>query len=456
MIQGMKRIMCLIIWLPTIIQAQSNKGIKFLEGLNWHEIQAKAKAENKYIFIDCFATWCGPCKQMDKDIFLNEEVGNYINEKFISIKVQMDTTMQDDEIVRKWYDDAHNLLTHYKITGYPTFLFFSPNGKVVHRDDGAKKIDDFIAVARAAIDSNKQYYTLVERYRRGQENYTGMVKLALAAQKFGDDDFANIVAKDYKLNYLDKVNDSEVFTKDNFEFIGSFPALISSKDRIFNLVYNRSSEVDKILNLSGFADNYIRYIIKREEIEDKLWHNNKPVTKKPDWKKIGATIAHKYNTHYSESIIPEAQMSYYKALGNWRQYVVVFEDVMKKKKLKVGGTALHSFGDSWGLNVASWAVFLYSTDRWALLKALGWIELAIKLEPQPEKTFQYLDTKANLLYKLGKVNEAIEFEKEAIAKGVENDRKAGIKGKFYLFDEYSATIEKMKMGEPTWDVTGKN
>lgn len=449
----MKRVLFLVLCVPALIHAQSDYGIKFVEGLSWNQIQAKAKTENKYIFVDCFATWCGPCKQMDKDIYQNEEVGNYINKNFVSVKVQMDTTMQDKENVRKWYYQAQNFRKDYKVSAYPTFLFFSHDGKVVHRDAGAKKIDDFIELANAAIDSNRQYYTLIENYQKGRKDYMGMAKLALMAQRFGDDNLAEVIAKDYKMNYLEKLADSALFAKKNIEFIGWFPHLLSSKDRMFTLFYNRSSEVNKIMDLPGYADYYIRYVIKKEEIEGKLWHGKKPLTLNPDWNKISVTITHKYNIQYAESLVPEAEMAFYKTIGNWRQYVLAFENIMKSKKLK--GTALHAFGDSWGLNLAAWDVFLYSADKSALSKAHGWIELAIKLEPRRENSAQYLDTKANLLYKMGKVNEAIACEEEAMAIGLENDRKAGINEGGYLFKEYRATVDKMKRGVPTWSVAEK-
>ncbi len=73
------------------------QGIKFEENLSWQQLLDKAKVTNKYIFVDCYATWCGPCKMMDKDVYTSGKVGYLFNEHFISVKVQMDkliTTMK--------------------------------------------------------------------------------------------------------------------------------------------------------------------------------------------------------------------------------------------------------------------------------------------------------------------------------------------------------------------------
>ena len=53
--------------LPIYLNAQSDtisKGIQWIERPNWQSVKEKAKQENKYIFIDAYATWCGPCKIM--------------------------------------------------------------------------------------------------------------------------------------------------------------------------------------------------------------------------------------------------------------------------------------------------------------------------------------------------------------------------------------------------------
>src|SRR5688572_7384578 len=105
-------------------------GINFQHDLAWDQILAKAKSENKYVFVDCYATWCGPCKDMDKNVYPQENVGKFFNAKFISVKVQMDKTSNDSRMVKQWYDDAEKLMSKYQVTAFPTFLFLSPDGNI--------------------------------------------------------------------------------------------------------------------------------------------------------------------------------------------------------------------------------------------------------------------------------------------------------------------------------------
>jgi thiol-disulfide isomerase/thioredoxin len=74
----MKKVFVLFMLLPFLAQAQTDTGVHFEHNLSWTAIQAKAKAENKYIFMDCFTTWCGPCKYMSTTIFPQKESGDYI------------------------------------------------------------------------------------------------------------------------------------------------------------------------------------------------------------------------------------------------------------------------------------------------------------------------------------------------------------------------------------------
>jgi thiol-disulfide isomerase/thioredoxin len=53
--------------LTTQVGAQ---GIEFFHG-PWSEALAKAKTEDRLIFVDAFASWCGPCKRMAAETFTN-------------------------------------------------------------------------------------------------------------------------------------------------------------------------------------------------------------------------------------------------------------------------------------------------------------------------------------------------------------------------------------------------
>ncbi|WP_346318081.1 thioredoxin family protein [Chitinophaga sp. YIM B06452] len=145
-----KKLLLLIFLLPLAAMAQ-DKGIRFEHALSWKEVKAKAKKEGKFIFMDCFTTWCGPCKRMSSEVFSEPAIGEYFSEKFVSVKVQMDKTSIDDEAVKSWYDDAAAIAKEYSVRSYPTFLYFSPEGKLVHREEGSMSAGLFLEISARAL-----------------------------------------------------------------------------------------------------------------------------------------------------------------------------------------------------------------------------------------------------------------------------------------------------------------
>ena len=210
------KLLALVLFLPQFLNAQVekqplgnsiSKGIQFEQVSCWQQILNKAKEEKKFIFVDCYATWCLPCKKMDSEVFSSKQVGEVINSHFISVRIQMDTIKTDDEYIKAWYSEAHDIKQQYKVSEFPTYLFFSPDGKIVHRYLYALPDSLFLKVAKNALDPERQYYTLLENYQIGKKNYPRMNYLADISKRIGEDSIANIIATDYLHNYLNNLSE---------------------------------------------------------------------------------------------------------------------------------------------------------------------------------------------------------------------------------------------------------
>ncbi len=161
-------IKAIIILMVTSFSIKAFCQIHFEKGLSWKQIKDKAKAEHKYIFVDCFATWCGPCKQMDQEVYNRQDVGITYNKDFISVRLQMDQTAADNDTIKGWYSTVTNIQTLYTVHAYPTFLFFDSEGKPVHRITGAMAASAFIHLALDVQDPNKQYYRVLKNFEPGK------------------------------------------------------------------------------------------------------------------------------------------------------------------------------------------------------------------------------------------------------------------------------------------------
>ena len=119
--------------------ANAGKGITFATG-TMNEVLAKAKAEHKMVFMDCYTTWCGPCRVMSNTIFTKPEVGAFFNKNFVSYKLDMER------------GEGPALAKKYGVKAFPTMLFIDAEGKVHHTIVGSKSAEALIEEAKTALE----------------------------------------------------------------------------------------------------------------------------------------------------------------------------------------------------------------------------------------------------------------------------------------------------------------
>lgn len=408
----MKKLILLFLLIPFLGITQ-DKGTHFEHGLNWKQVQEKAKKENKYLFVDCFTTWCGPCKYMASTIFPQEKVGTFFNKNFVNVKVQFDKTKEDSEEIKSWYADADAINAAYKIQAYPTFLIFSPNGELVHRIVGGGEADAFIAKAEKALNPETQYYTLLKKYEAGNASPETLKQLAFIAEEAYDQGNAA------KLSAAYLATQTDLYTKDNLEFLGKFTQ--NSKSKGFQLMLKEPGKVDAVLG-KGKSNKILSGVILQEEIY-------------PHLRKASANLdslitlaKSKYPTVDLSKSTELLQVQFYQNTKNWPKFQSSVLAYMKKYGTEVEGSMLNSF---------AWTVFENCEDAECVASAMAWSKRSVEDTQSKEPAF--LDTYANLLYKMGKKEEAIAMQKKAIEL-VPAAEKAN----------YQTTLDKMQKGEKTW------
>jgi thioredoxin 1 len=99
-------------------KAKGKAQINFIEDA-WTQALKQAAAQNKYIFVDAYATWCGPCKMLKAKTFTDSQVAAFYNKNFINVSIDMEKGM-GPQLAKEWQMQA-----------YPTLIIFSPKGKPV-------------------------------------------------------------------------------------------------------------------------------------------------------------------------------------------------------------------------------------------------------------------------------------------------------------------------------------
>jgi thiol-disulfide isomerase/thioredoxin len=397
-------------FIPTTIYTQE-AGVQFEQTLSWTEIQAKAKAENKYIFLHCYTSYCGPSRYMSTIIYPTKEAGKFMSDKFISIKLQLDTTDKDNAQVKSWYKNSHEIAETYNVRASPTYMIFDPEGKPVHRFTGqVQTTSEFIEKTKDAFDPTRQYFAMLTEYKNGRKDSAFLHKMAIAVIAAYDTTNIKAIVNDF-LN-----TQTNLYTRENLGLLEYVTT--TSHDRGFRALLKDPGKVNEILG-KGVAERRTYGIIISEEVLQKYNDGE------PDWNAVTATIKQKYPSQANE-VIAKSKFIYYANRQDWNQFQYAMIDYMKKYEAKVSPGELNDY---------AWAIFQNCNDMNCVAEALKWSEHSFNDNNQPA----FMDTYANILYKLGRKQEAITWETKAMELSPEADRKI-----------FKDTIEKMRNGEKTW------
>ena len=232
----MKHILLFIIFsFTTLIHAQ---GVDFFEG-SWHEAVELAKKENKIIFVDAYTPWCHPCKRLKKEIFPQKKAGDYYNENFINLSINLED----------WRGLVFSL--YYKVNAYPTLLFIDPEGKIILESKGFKNINNLIKLGKKAISKNKnQKVSNIDNKRLYSIKARRVYKKMKKAES--SHDFEKY--KNYALIYFDLLPPSDSFKR---EFIKSIYSKNIGNNNTGDICYDLST---RLFNENKSTQNNIFHI----------------------------------------------------------------------------------------------------------------------------------------------------------------------------------------------------
>lgn len=143
-----------------LLSMAQDKGINFIENTPWNSVLEQSAQQKKLIFLDCYTTWCGPCKAMAKDVFPLPEVGEFMNANFINVKLDMEKG-EGIELNKKY---------RKFIPGFPTYLIINGDGQVLHQVSGYNAADKFIAKMKDGLEQ-RSWMAMAAKYEKGQRDW---------------------------------------------------------------------------------------------------------------------------------------------------------------------------------------------------------------------------------------------------------------------------------------------
>jgi thiol-disulfide isomerase/thioredoxin len=127
--------------------------------------------ENKFIVMDFWATWCGPCKLMDREMWGTEDI-NAVSSKFVPLKVDVDFN--------------RSLAIEYNARSIPMVVVIDPIGNEVWKEIGysssAIYYKMFDNLPECAIRTD-----LINLEKANKGNPETWMEIGLAYQKMGKD-----------------------------------------------------------------------------------------------------------------------------------------------------------------------------------------------------------------------------------------------------------------------------
>jgi len=492
-----------------------SEGIEFENG-SWKQVLAKAKQTNKPIFVDVYATWCGPCKTMSNFIFTEAKVGRIYNGQFICYQANAEM------------GDGFAIAREYQVKAYPTYLFIKPDGTLIYRSQGSMEAESFIRMAgdalsklpkepqpgtisdeecirrandttflRSCINKNNDNAILLDQYLKlipeNERTNRTVVKLYekvgsyLTVNSFA---YANLLKNidvfvsklsDYVYSYLldgvmntvriaaqSKDKKLMATTMSTYKLLPLEAKYIHSFE-IYMQYYKKTGEIDRYMNYANkFCNNYL-VNLSPDSIEKEDKANVRLFEKQINsgaFARIDSTQFAQLTTYLK---LYEKETQSFILMGDSSKYLIYSTNFGNNPFLKISSDSIavvnqakNQFNSdgyaridstqlnqikkylahfqrnkiSGCLNDAAWETFKSVSDQKVLGDALLWSKHS--LEIYPNNPF-FLETYANLLYKLDKKKEAIAKEKEALS--YVDKKNVNLKKRI------KNTLTKMKAGE---------
>jgi len=309
-----------------------SQGINFFHG-TWSEAMAGAKAEQKLIFVDAYASWCGPCKRMAANVFPDPQVGDYFNANFINLKIDMEKP-ENSEFAGK-----------YPVSAYPTLLILDAEGKIVHKHVGGLAADGLIAFGQKAAGKTDTSKDFEKEYAAGNRDPQLVLDYVRALNR------ANKPSLKITNDYLNAQKD--LHTPVNHKII--LEGAIESDSRVFDLLLMHRDKiaaqegkdaVDTRINLA--CQNTLKKAIEFRDERLLLEAKNKMKSGLPA---------------RADDFSAEADMKYYAATKDVKNYLKSAQ-AFQKKSVKNNAAKLHDLVIS--------LMRAFPTDKSALEQAEKW------------------------------------------------------------------------------------
>lgn len=277
------------------ITAFAQEAIKF-EELPFKDLIAKAKKEKKIVFLDAYASWCGPCKMMERNVFTQKSVGDYFNANFVNARFDMEK------------GEGRDIAVKYGVRSYPTYLFLNGDGELVSQNFGYMEGSMFLTMAQDVNSPNNKKGSLKERFAKGEKDPDFLINI-MKLNSSSDFNFAKQASE----RYFENKKATEEFSKDDVGLLLFF--LKSTEDKNYKVFTDRKAEIIKFLPEETYKefDNQIKL---GKIVEQSIDQQNKKINDDYFMKNAEPLVG----KHDAEVKLNQMKLGYYEQNSNFPEY----------------------------------------------------------------------------------------------------------------------------------------
>ncbi|MEL6863921.1 MAG: thioredoxin family protein [Bacteroidota bacterium] len=118
--------------------------VAFINSETLSDVLDEAERQDKLVFVDFYTTWCLPCRLMDEEVFNDKEIAKFLNDNFLSYKVDAER------------GNGPNLAVVFNVNTYPTLLFLDAKGRVLEKKVGAAFQTELREMGQRALSQGGQ------------------------------------------------------------------------------------------------------------------------------------------------------------------------------------------------------------------------------------------------------------------------------------------------------------
>ncbi|MBW8523984.1 thioredoxin family protein [Chryseobacterium chendengshani] len=335
------------------------------------DLVAKAKKENKLVFIDAYASWCGPCKMMEKNVFTQKSVGDFYNKNFVNARIDMEKG-EGREIAQK-----------FGVRSYPTYLFLNGDGELISQNYGYMEENVFLAMAQDINSPNNKKGSLKERFAQGEKSSDFLINI-MKLNSSSDFEFAKKASE----RYFENKKKTDEFTKEDVGFLLYF--LKSTEDFNYKTFVAKKDEIIKYLpeeNYNDFNNQLILAKVVQQSIDEKAKKINDAYFLKTAEPLVGKEAA--------AIKLNQTKLAYYEQNANFPEYEKAALDYYNNSDAFEPNELLK----------AAWVFSDYVKTQASLKKAAEWAEKSVMRGETSENTYIL----AKIYYNLGNKDLAKNF-----------------------------------------------